>query len=76
MVGKNTDHSKWRCKVCKFLNDNTDSKCTRCHEEKQVYTDKAVFGGASSKKRDMMRAQGVKGDKAAKKPHEEEKTSK
>mmetsp|Transcript_23081 Transcript_23081/g.26462 ORF Transcript_23081/g.26462 Transcript_23081/m.26462 type:complete len:118 (+) Transcript_23081:1-354(+) len=21
MVGKNVDHSKWRCKTCKFLND-------------------------------------------------------
>lgn len=51
----------------------TETNCTKCHEEKQVYTDKPIFGGAASKKRDLDRAKGVKvGDKQYHK--EEEKT--
>ena len=66
MVGRNTDHSKWRCKTWKFLNDNSETKCTRCKDEKQVYKDKAVFGGASSKKRIQEKALGVKPSRIAK----------
>ena len=77
MVGRNTDHSKWRCKICKFLNDNSETKCTRCKEEKQVYKDKAVFGGASAKKRITDRAIGAKPSRVPKtskiKKNEEEK---
>lgn len=58
MIGKNTDYSKWRCKICKFLNDVADTQCSMCHEEKQVLTDKAIFGGANTKKRITEKATG------------------
>lgn len=45
------DNDKWRCKTCKFLNDNSEAKCTFWHEEKKVMVEKSVFGGASTKKR-------------------------
>ena len=74
MIGKNTDHSKWRCKVCKFLNDVEETKCTMCKEEKQVYTDKAIFGGANTKKRTNERGiEGFKESKPITKPKEERK---
>jgi hypothetical protein len=82
VVGRNIDRSKWRCSICKFLSDNSESKCTRCHEEKQVYTDKPIFGGAASKKRNLDKGKGVKvrerGAKVGEKLHnkEEEKTGK
>lgn len=71
MVGRNTDHSKWRCKVCKFLNPNSETKCSRCKEDKQVYKDKAVFGGANAKKRNLDRQRGVKPKKKVAKPEED-----
>ncbi len=69
MVGRNTDHSKWRCSTCKFLNDINDSKCSRCKDEKKVFKDKSVFGGANAKKRISDRSRGVK---PTKKPKKEE----
>ena len=35
-VGINKDSSKWRCKICKFLNDNDSESCQMCRESKQA----------------------------------------
>ena len=34
IIGSNNDPDKWRCKVCKYLNSNTDAVCNTCKEPK------------------------------------------
>ena len=35
-VGINTDKTRWRCKTCKFLNDEENEKCHMCRDEKHI----------------------------------------
>lgn len=35
-VGDTVDPNKWRCAVCKHLNDDWEEECTTCHEPKTV----------------------------------------
>lgn len=51
--GRSTeDVNKWRCKICKFLNEKLNEKCHMCSEPKTVLKEAAPkFGGANAQRR-------------------------
>lgn len=44
-MGTSKNTGEWRCKVCKFNNDNSMEICSMCREEKQVLIETPVARG-------------------------------
>ena len=44
-VGEESDPNKWRCAVCKHLNEETEDVCTTCQEPKKVFVPKPQKAG-------------------------------
>eukprot|EP00826_Nyctotherus_ovalis_P049660 TRINITY_DN6018_c0_g7_i2.p2 TRINITY_DN6018_c0_g7~~TRINITY_DN6018_c0_g7_i2.p2 ORF type:complete len:206 (+),score=61.41 TRINITY_DN6018_c0_g7_i2:129-746(+) len=42
LVGSDNDPNKWRCAVCKHLNDNSEDICATCKDPKKVFKPKPV----------------------------------
>ncbi len=42
IIGANNDPEKWRCKVCKYLNPNSETVCCTCKESKCEVNEKEL----------------------------------
>jgi len=44
-LGTSKNAGEWRCKICKFNNDNSMEICGMCREEKQVLVEAPIVKG-------------------------------